>query len=94
MKKLEFITEINAPANIVWSVLWNDKTYRKWTAGFSNDSHAESDWKEGSYIKFLDVKGSGLYSRIIKKIDNAEMHFEHLAELKNFEPNYDSEETK
>lgn len=57
-------------------------------------SHAESDWKEGSYVKFLDDKGSGLYSRNIKKIDNAEIHFEHLTELKNFEQDYESEETK
>src|SRR5258706_121535 len=64
MKKLEFTVKINAPAAKVWSSLWNDETYRKWTSAFSEGSHAESDWKEGSRILFLDGKGDGMFSLI------------------------------
>lgn len=64
MEKLDFSIDINAPKEKVWNVLWNDATYPQWTAVFTEGSHAESDWKEGSQILFLDGKGDGLVSKI------------------------------
>lgn len=83
MKKLHFSTEINAPRERVWRVLWDDKTYRQWTAAFHEGSHAESDWKEGSKILFLGPDGSGMVSRIAQLKPNEYMSFEHLGELKD-----------
>jgi hypothetical protein len=83
MKKLEFSIEINAPREKVWHILWDDKTYREWTAVFAPGSHARSDWKEGSKIFFLDGKGNGMISLIEKKIGNTEMVFKHLEEVKD-----------
>jgi hypothetical protein len=94
MQQLTFETTIAAPAHKVWQVLWNDENYRKWTAVFSNSSHAESDWQQGSYVKFLDNNRSGLYSKIMKKEEDAIMQLEHIAELTNGEPIYDSEGSK
>jgi hypothetical protein len=85
MEKLSFKTEIRAPKEKVWSVLWNNDTYREWTSVFSEGSHAESDWKEGSRISFLDGKGSGMYSVIDKKTPNEFMSFKHLGVIKNGE---------
>jgi len=84
METLKFNTSIKASKEKVWQVLWNDGTYRKWTAVFSEGSYAESDWNEGSEIKFLGPDGSsGMFSMIEKKIPNEEMIFKHLGELKN-----------
>ena len=83
MKKLNFKVQINAPREKVWQVLWEDKTYREWTSVFAPDSHAESDWKEGSPIRFYDGKGNGMYSLIEKKIGFTQMTFKHLGELKD-----------
>ncbi len=83
MTTLKFTTKINAPKEKVWETLWNDTTYRKWTAAFMEGSYAESDWKEGSKILFLTPKGDGMFSIIEKKIPNQEMTFKHLGELKN-----------
>ncbi len=83
MKTIKFTTKINAPKEKVWDTLWNDATYRQWTSVFSNDSHAVSDWKEGSNIQFIDGKGDGMFSIIVKKIPNQQMSFKHLGELKN-----------
>ena len=84
METLKFNTSIKASREKVWQVLWNDETYRKWTAVFSEGSYAESDWNEGSEIKFLGPDGSsGMFSMIEKKIPNEEMIFKHLGELKN-----------
>ena|ERR1700741_344726 len=84
-KKLNFEIRINAPKEKVWKTLWDDKTYRQWTSVFSPDSHAKSDWKEGSRIEFGDGKGNGMFSLIEKKTDNVQMTFKHLGELKDGE---------
>lgn len=83
MKTLNFSVEINAPKEIVWDILWNDATYPKWTAVFSEGSKATSDWKEGSTILFTDESGGGMYSRIKTKVPNQQMTFEHLGVLKD-----------
>lgn len=66
MEKLNFAVSINAPAEKVWKVLFDDATYRNWTSVFAPGSYAETDWKEGSKALFSDGKGSGMVSRIAK----------------------------
>ncbi|MEI6408303.1 MAG: VOC family protein, partial [Bacteroidota bacterium] len=83
MKKLNFSIQINATKARVWNTLWDDDTYRKWTVVFQEGSYAESDWEEGSPIKFLGPGGNGMSSRIARLIPNEFMSFEHLAEIKN-----------
>ncbi|MBP0902526.1 SRPBCC domain-containing protein [Mariniflexile gromovii] len=81
--KLNFKITIQAPKETVWSVLWNDVTYREWTKVFSEDSHAVSNWQEGSSVMFLDGNGSGMFSKIYKSIPNSFMGFEHLGIVKD-----------
>ena len=82
MQKKEYKISINAPREKVWKTLWDDATYRKWTAVFSEGSNAQSpdtDWKKGSKILFVDAKGEGMVSRIADVRKNEYMSFEHLA---------------
>ncbi len=83
MKTLKFSTTINAPAKKIWSLLWDDVTYQKWTAPFFEGSYAETDWQEGSSVKFLGPSGDGMISRIKTKIPNKKMVFEHLGSIKD-----------
>lgn len=83
MKTLSFKTTINAPAEKVWKVLWNDASYRQWTRFFSEGSYAESDWKEGSKVTFLNGDKDGMYSIIDKMTENQLMEFKHLGVIKN-----------
>lgn len=46
METLEFKIRIKAPAEKVWSVLWDEETYKKWTSVFCEGSHTISDWNE------------------------------------------------
>ncbi len=82
MEKLIFTITISAPRERVWKALWDDANYRRWTAVFTEGSYAESDWKEGSKIKFLSPGGSGMVSRIARLVPNEFMSFEHLGEIK------------
>lgn len=83
METLKFHVEINAPREKVWSSLWDDDTYRQWTSAFSEGSYAESDWKEGSKIRFLGPGGDGMHSVIDTLLLHEQMSFIHIGEIKN-----------
>lgn len=93
MEKLQFNITIDAPREKVWGVLWDDETYRDWTAAFNPGSYAVpdskesgytgNDWREGSKVLFLDSNGSGMVSSIARNIPNEYMSIRHLGEVNN-----------
>ena len=78
MGKQEFKIELDAPREKVWDVLWGKETYPLWTAPFGEGSRAETDWKEGSKVLFLNADNEGMVARIAKNIPNEYMSIEHL----------------
>ena len=84
MKQLHYEVDIKAPRMKVWSVLWDDKTYRDWTSAFAEGSYAISDWNEGSTVQFIDpASNSGMSAIIEKKTPGEYMCFKHFAEIRN-----------
>ncbi len=81
MEKQQFKIDIQAPKEKVWDLLWNDVTYREWTSVFSPGSYAETDWKKGSKVLFLDGKGDGMVSVIAENIPHSFMSFKHLGTI-------------
>ncbi|MEI9809230.1 MAG: SRPBCC domain-containing protein [Bacteroidota bacterium] len=94
MEKLHFNIVINATPEKVWKVLWTDDTYRKWTTAFTEGSYAETDWKEGSKVLFLDSNRQGMVSKIAESRPNEFMSFEHLGEVKDGVEDTSSERVK
>ena len=94
MQKLNFSTSINAPKEKVWKTLWDDSSYRKWTSVFGEGSYADTDWKEGSKVLFLDGKGEGMVSKIETNRPNEFMSFKHLGMVKNGVEDTESETVK
>lgn len=94
METLEFKIRIKASGEKVWSVLWEDETYKKWTSAFCEGSHTISDWNEGDKIHFMSPNGEGMYSIIETKTPNVYMAFKHLGEIKDFKELPIDEETK
>ena len=94
MKKLNFLTEIKAPKEKVWKILWDDATYRKWTSAFGEGCYAVSDWAEGSKVLFLGGEGEGMHSIIAKKVPNQFMSFKHMGTVKDGKEQPESEESK
>jgi len=84
MEKIHFSIDINATKEKVWDILWQDVSYRKWTAAFGEGSHVITDnWKTGSKILFLGNEDSGMVSKVAANKPNEFMSFMHLGEIKN-----------
>jgi uncharacterized protein YndB with AHSA1/START domain len=81
METLSFEVQINASPEKVWSVLWDDISYRQWTSAFATGSFYLGNLEEGSIIKFFDPNNNGMYSRVEKTIPNKEIKFLHLGEI-------------
>jgi hypothetical protein len=94
MQKIRFSIDINASKDKVWSILWDNTNYRKWTAAFCEGSYAVSDWKEGSKVLFLSPDAYGMVSRVAAKRPNHYMSFEHLGVVKNGIEDTESDEVK
>ncbi|WP_428069168.1 SRPBCC domain-containing protein [Chryseobacterium gambrini] len=83
MEKLYFDIHINAEAEKVWSVLWDDFSFRQWTSAFTEGSFYQGNLKENEIIKFLDPQNNGMFSKIVALIPNQEIKFLHLGEIYN-----------
>lgn len=94
MEKLQFNTTINATPEKVWSTLWDNDTYGRWTSVFSEGSRAITDWQKGSKVLFVDGNNSGMVSKIADIIPNKFMSFQHLGEMKDGIEDTESEKVK
>lgn len=94
MEKQNFKTTIDASREKVWDVLWGDATYPVWTSAFSEGSRAETDWKEGSKVLFLNAENEGMIATIAKNIPHEYMSIKHLGTVKDGVEDLDSEQTK
>jgi hypothetical protein len=83
MKRHQFKITLDASREKVWDTLWGDATYPEWTSVFAEGSRAETDWKKGSKVLFLDGNGQGMVSTIADLIPNEFMSFKHLGEVKD-----------
>ena len=95
MEKLYFTIQLNATKEKVWSVLWDDASYRKWTTPFCEGSYAVTDnWKEGSKVLFLSPGGDGMVSKVAANRPCEFMSFLHLGEVKAGVEDTESEKVK
>jgi uncharacterized protein YndB with AHSA1/START domain len=84
MAKINFSTNINAPKEKVWEILWNLDSYKAWVSVFYEGSYAETDnWKEGTKVLFLSPERSGMVSMVVVNKPNEYMSFQHLGEVKD-----------
>lgn len=91
---MEFKVIINAPKEKVWNILWDNATYGEWTSAFASGSRAETDWKKGSKVLFLDGNNTGMVSTIAENIPNEFMSIKHLGNVKDGVEDLDSQEAR
>ncbi|RYD82837.1 MAG: SRPBCC domain-containing protein [Sphingobacteriales bacterium] len=91
MKPIEKTIEINAPKERVWDVLIKDELNRQWYAEFMEGSHAVTDWKQGSKVRFLDNDKNGILGRIVENKPYESIVIEYDGEVKNGQDDLESE---
>lgn len=94
LKKKAFSVTIDAPPEKVWEQLWGETSYPVWTAVFSQGSRAETDWKKGSKVHFLNDKNEGMVSLIAESIPNEYLSLQHMGNVSNGIEDLDSPEAK
>ncbi len=79
---LHFQIVINAPAEKVYHLMIENKTYREWTSEFNPTSHFKGSWEKNSKILFLGTdkngKLGGMVSVINDNIPNKFISIKHL----------------
>ncbi|WP_291910575.1 SRPBCC family protein [Chitinophaga sp. CB10] len=83
MERMHYTVHINATPHIVWDVLWDEDSYPLWTAPFSEGSRAETDWKKGSRVLFLNKNNEGMVAEIVDNVPEKFMSIRHLGMIFN-----------
>lgn len=65
-----------------------------WSSVFSAGSRAETDWKEGSKVLFLNAANDGMAGKIAASIPGMFLSIRHMAEVRNGVEVLDSPVTK
>ncbi|KOS07643.1 hypothetical protein AM493_17535 [Flavobacterium akiainvivens] len=94
MKKIENITQIDAPAGKVWQVLTDRQYYSKWYEAFGMGSQAIGEWKQGEKIIFADDKGMGLIGNIAVFDKDKEIRIDMKGLLIDGVEDYESDDAK
>lgn len=64
VKRIQFVTNINAPAAVVWQHITSLESYKFWTSVFTDGSYFEGSWEQGAKIRFLAPSGHGMVAEI------------------------------
>ncbi len=81
----EFNITIHASPERIWSVLWNEASYREWAAIFYPGTYAEGEWRLGGRLKFLSPGQGGIIAEIIRWQPSAEMQIRYIGLVENGE---------
>ena len=84
MKILEFSIAISASKERVWSVLWDDHTFRDWANYIDEGTYLQGELIEGNQVQFISsVNGYGVTSLVSKLIPNEYVLFKHQLDTKD-----------
>lgn len=78
MKTIEHSVRLARPAEDVWRVMLDARTYNGWARGFSPGSVYRGEWREGEEIEFLDPEIGGTRARIDELTPHRRIHVTHV----------------
>ncbi len=93
-KSLSFSVTIGVSREVVWQVLFDDESYRRWSSGFAEGSHVKGDWSEGSTLRFLTPSGDGMVSVVGERRPHEYMSVKHIGVVNEGVDDTESDEVK
>lgn len=94
VKQLHFSILIKAPVQIVWQQMFDQDSYRSWTAAFCEGSYFEGSWQKGETIRFLSPSGDGMVAVIAECRPLEFVSIKHLGFVVKGEDDVDSENVR
>ncbi len=76
-KRLQFTTDITAPADTVFRLMLDSDAYRDWSSAFAEGSYYEGSWQQGQTIRFMSPSGDGMVSEIAERRQNQFVSIRH-----------------
>jgi uncharacterized protein YndB with AHSA1/START domain len=89
MKTIKKMIDIRASREVVWKVLTEDQYVRQWYAAFSESARAETDWKIGSNVLFIDDTQTGLIGKVVENKINELLSVEYTGMVLNGKADYE-----
>ena len=84
MKRIQFMTTINAPVPTVWRLMLGLEGYKRWASAFAEGCYFEGSWEQGAKIKFLSPpSGDGMVSEIAQNRKNEFISIRHQGFISN-----------
>ena len=84
MKEIQFSIDISASKEKVWSIMWDDLTFRDWASIIDEGTYIRGVMGEGKKIQFISsINGYGVTSLIERLIPNEFVLFRHSADTKD-----------
>jgi uncharacterized protein YndB with AHSA1/START domain len=83
VKRMQFQTIIEAPVSVVWELMLDAESFRRWSNVFTEGSYYEGSWSQGSRMKFLSPSGDGMVSEIAENRPNEFISIRHLGFIVN-----------
>lgn len=93
MKTIKKKIDIRASREAVWSVLTEDQYVRQWYTAFSESARAETDWKIGSKVLFIDDTQNGLIGKVVQNKPNELLSVEYTGMVLNGKEDYEHPES-
>lgn len=79
MKRIQFISTINAPVPTVWRLMLGVEGYKRWASAFAEGCYFEGSWEQGAKITFLaPPSGDGMVSEIAQNRTHEFISIRHL----------------
>jgi uncharacterized protein YndB with AHSA1/START domain len=93
MKTIKKVVDIRASQETVWKVLTEDQYIRQWYTAFSEGARAETDWKVGSNVLFIDDSKTGLIGKITHNKPNELLSVAYMGMVFNGKEDYEHKES-
>lgn len=79
---MQFNITIEAPRSKVWSVLFDDETFRDWGNIIDEGQYKVGEIKEGNEVQFMSSSGYGVTSLVEECVPNEFVLFRQMADTK------------
>lgn len=82
MQRQEFSIDIQSPKEKVWSVLWDDKTFRDWANNIDAGMYLVGTLEQGAEVQFVSGNAEyGVTSVVEKLVPNGLVSFRHVQDF-------------